>query len=405
MDARDAIALWLSRGEIDEDLAARLRSTLEEREQPERDGRIIWVLASIGAVLTGAGLLLFIASQWDQSSPTRRLLLLAGIYVVTVLGAVVAERQRLGVTANGLWFLSSIAVGANVFLVGQIFNLPLTYWQGTLLWAVAAAVMGWATNTTAHGWLVLPLALLSLGWVVLPNPGFFEQGAFLFDAAGLRPLLALLGLGCVAISLLVRSTAFAWLAPAASLIGGALIAVPVVVSTFHPETFAWFFQMETRWVHLAVVLFVLGLVGAAWSREPRSPLIVATVAVTLLLLVVLPQVANPADLGDGDSVSWLARPFDRNDLLFAVHNAVVFGMAVGTIVLGHRFSSRALVNAGYGAVIVLVGAIYLGRLAGYLPTSLAVILGGLLLIGAAVFVERRRRDSLQALASTPGTAS
>ena len=133
MDATEALAVWVAEGQIDSDLAERLRTSLAAHDEPQRTNKIIWVLVSIGAVLTGAGLLLFIASQWDQSSPLRRLALLFTIYLLVVGAAALADRQQLGVTAKGLWFLSSIAVGVNIFLVGQIYNLPLNYWQGTLL--------------------------------------------------------------------------------------------------------------------------------------------------------------------------------------------------------------------------------------------------------------------------------
>ena len=37
-------------------------------------------------------------------------------------------------------------------------------------------------------------------------------------------------------------------------------------------------------------------------------------------------------------------------------------------------------------------SLYIGRIAGSLPTSLAVLLGGLLLVGGGVFLERKRSD-------------
>ena len=246
MDASDAIVMWLDEGLVDDELAARLRASLEERDEPERANRLIWLLVSVGAVLIGGGLLLFIASQWDHSSPIRRLGLLFGIYVIIVAGAGVAQRQQLDITARGLWFLSSIAVGVNLFLVGQIFNLTLNYWQGTLLWLIATLAMGWASPSSAQGWLAVPLGLLTLGWISVPSSRFFDQGAFLWEPAGLRPLLPLVGLALVGIGLLVAPTSFSWLTRPAAAFGALSVAVPVTVSTFHPEAFGWIFGIEFR---------------------------------------------------------------------------------------------------------------------------------------------------------------
>ncbi len=402
MDASDAIAMWLAEGQIDDDLATRLRASLAEHDEPERANRLIWLLVSVGAVLIGGGLLLFIASQWDQSSPVRRLGLLFGIYLIIVAGASVAERQRLGITARGLWFLSSISVGVNIFLVGQIFNLTLNYWQGTLLWLIATLVMGWASPSSAQGWLAVPLGLLTLGWFSVPSSRFFDQGAFLWDPAGLRPLLPLVGLALVGVALLVEPTSFSWLTRPATAFGTLSVVVPITVSTFHPEVFGWIFGIELRPFHIVVGLLCIALVALAWWKQPLTHLAIGFAAVAVLLVALLPQVQGRAF--DETTVSWLTPPFEDSEALFFLYNAVVFGLALGTIVAGQRYNVRVLVNVGFAMVSVLLVAVYIGRLAGALPTSLAVILGGLLLVGGAIFLERKRRALTDAARPSIGEA-
>lgn len=399
MDATEALALWVREGQIDPDLAERLRTSLEVHEKPRRTNSLIWVLVSIGAVLTGAGLLLFMASQWDQSSPARRLTLLFVVYLLTVAAAAVAEHRRLGVTASGLWFLSSIAVGVNIFLVGQVFNLPLTYWQGTLLWMIATLAMGWASPSSAQGWLAVPLGVLTLGWISTPETQFFEQEAFLFEPGGLRPILPLVGIALAALAILVERTEFVWLGRPASAFGSILVAVPVVVSTFHPEAFGWIFQIDVRPFHFFVAAGAVGMVVAAWMQNRRSPLGLAALAVAGLLLALLPQVRDGSSRYGSDSTSWLADSFYDSQLLFGLYAAIILGLAIATIVAGELYAKPGLVNVGFAMVSVLLSALYVGRIAGALPTSLAVILGGLVLIGGAILLERRRRDTLSSVAT------
>ena len=239
MDASEALAMWERSGEIDSAHASRLRTSLASHDDPERANKIIWVLVSIGALLVGGGLLLFIAGQWDQSAPLRRLLLLFLVYFLTVAGAALCDRQRLHTTARGLWFLSSIAVGANIFLVGQVFNLPLNLWQGTLLWMTATLAMGWASPSSAQGWLAVALGILTLGWISKPTSQFFEQGEFLWAPGSIRPLLPVVGLALVAIATLVQATEFDWLKKPSQAFGATFVAAPLTVSTFHPAAFAW----------------------------------------------------------------------------------------------------------------------------------------------------------------------
>ncbi len=402
MDASDALAFWLAEGQIDAELASRLQSSVDARKvlepepepEPEPASRFIWLLASIGAVLTGGGLLLFIASQWDQSSPARRLFLLLAIYLLSVGAAAVADRQRLRTTATGLWFLSSILVGANIFLTGQVFNLPLSYWQGTLLWMIAALAMGWASPSRAQGWLVVPLAVLTLGWISTPTSEFFGQWAFLVGPGGIRPLLPLIGLALVAVSIWVAGNPFGWLSAPARAIGAVLIAVPILVSTFHPVAFAYVFQIDVRWFHLLAISSCVALVVIVALRQTNQLLSWSLAAVGALLLVILPQASeqNTNVATSSGTTSWLAESFGGSELAFGAYNALILGLGIAAIAAGQRFGVRAMVNGGFWVVGVLLMAIYVGRIAGELPTSFAVILGGLLLLGGAVFLEGKRRE-------------
>lgn len=405
VEASEAIRLWVTQGVIDDELAAQLRRSLNEHEEPERANKLISVLVSIGAVLIGGGLLLFIASEWDRSSPARRLALLFGVYLVVVAAAALADRRQLGITARGLWFLSSIAVGVNIFLGGQIFNLPLNHWQGTLLWMLATMAMGWAAPSSAQGWLAVPLGILTLGWISTPSAFAFDQGAFLFEPGGIKALLPLIGLGLVAIGLLVDDSDFAWMTKPLHVFGAVLVAVPITVSTFHPDAFAWIFQIDARLFHFLVGGAAIAVIAAAWRRDPGSPLLAAFAAVAALLLAVLPQVDDDHFRFDFrvDTVPWLAESFDDSQLLFGLYTAAIFVLGVATIVAGRHFAIPTLVNVGFAVVSVLLFAVYVGRIAGELPTSLAVILGGLLLVGGAIFLERKRREVTAEV--TPGSVA
>ncbi len=265
MDARDALTMWVRDGLLPAELAEQLTVTLGEPEPVESrpDGnKLTRLLVFVGALLIGGGLLLFIGSQWGESSPSRRLLLLFGVYLVVVASAALAQRQRLNTTARAMWFLSSIAVGVNIFLIGQIYNLTLNYWQGTLLWMVACLAMGWAAPSTAQGWLAVPLGLLTLAWLSVPSTMFFEQASFVADAGGIRPLLPLLGVAMIAGAVLTPGTEFAWLRRPLQAFGAILVAVPLTISTFHPLVFAAVFEIDFRLLHVIVGAASLAAIAA-----------------------------------------------------------------------------------------------------------------------------------------------
>jgi hypothetical protein len=398
VDAGDAIELWEADQLITSELADRMRSSLREVEEPARANRLVLLLAFVGAGLIGIGLLLFISSQWDQQSPIRRMALLFAIYLAVAAAAVVSSRQRLETTAKGLWFLSSITAGVNIFLAGQIFNMPLNWWQGTALWALVALVTGWASPSAAQGWLAVSLGILTLGWFSVPSSQFFDQGAFLLDPGGIRPLIPLIGLALLGSSMLVAETEFRFLQIAARTMGVIMIATPLIVSTFHPTAFGFIFQIDHRPLHALVIVIAAAVVGAALWRTPH-PLLRATIAATaILLLLLLPQVDIPFDRsfdgGDLDTTSWLYGPFDGSALLFWLWGGFVFGLALAATALGQRYDLRGVVNTGFLAMATLILATYIGRIAGALSTSLAVLLGGVLVVAVAIVLERKRRDMI-----------
>ncbi len=403
MDARHALANWEHDGLISPELAAQLGDTLGVDEKQARADRLIRLLVGVGAILIGGGLLLFIGSHWDTQSPARRVGLLLLVFALVIVAAAVADRQRLETTGRGLWFVASITVGVNIFLLGQIFNLPLNFWQGTLLWMIAALAMGWASPSVAQGWLVVVLGLLTLGWISVPSSQFFDQGAFLWEPAGIRPLIALLGLALSAVSMLTAQTNFEFLALPSRAIGVSLIAVPLTVSTFDPEVFDWVWEMDARWFHLVLAVTCVVVIVVAWVATSSRLLAWALPILGLFLAVLLIQVDSRSDIPRSgvylDSSSWLAEPIAGSEWMLGLYTAVIFAFALGTVVAGQRMRVAALVNVGLAVVAVLLMSIYIGRLAGALPTSLAVLLGGVLLVAGAVFLERKRRDLISEVTS------
>lgn len=395
--------MWVGEGLITDELAERLGGTLDHDEEPARAFSLIRLLVFVGALLIGGGLFLFIGGQWDEQSPVRRVLLLLAIYLAVIAGAALAERQNLGTTARGLWFLSSIATGINIFLIGQVFNLPLNFWHGTLLWMIATLAMGWAAPSEPQGWLAVSLGVLTLGWISVPSAQFFDQGAFLFDAGGIRPLLPLIGLVLAAGSALMSDTDFGFVQRPARTVGVAMIAVPLTISTFHPTVFAAVFEMDIRLFHVVLVVLLLAVIGVTWLRASNDLVAYAAITLAVLLVVLLPQVqptsGASSDIDHFDSLSWLAEPFDDSSLLFGIYNVFIFGFALATAAVGRWLRLRALINVGMGAMAVLMTAIYIGRIAGTLPTAFAVLLGGILLVAGAVVLERKRRDLLGEVAA------
>jgi uncharacterized membrane protein len=132
---------WLEAGVIDKETAARILRFESQNGPTLRSRWPVLMLFGLGALLVGAGLLLFISAHWDALSPLQRMslvvTLVAGFHLT---GAWFAS--RFGVLATTFHALGTIALGAGILLTGQIFNLAERWPSGMLLLATASCAIG-----------------------------------------------------------------------------------------------------------------------------------------------------------------------------------------------------------------------------------------------------------------------
>jgi len=265
-----AFDVWRERGQLDEAQIQELRRTLDESQSTLRSGRAVVLLSTLGAVLVGLVAILFVASHWDTMGPLARSFVLVATYVLSVAAAYATQEKGLPLLSESLWFLSTLVLGADIFLIGQLFNFTLTFWQGPFLWLVGALAMGLARGKAACGWLALPMGLLALGWFG-GGSGWFtdDQFEFLASSRGLLPLLPAMGVALLCLAALARGTArFAFVRSACAAWGVAMIAIPLIAGTADDDLVKAIFYTELTSKQIAIlVLCGLTIVLFAVSTE------------------------------------------------------------------------------------------------------------------------------------------
>ena len=133
---------WTAADVVDAATAARIRAW-EGRETRSQGLRWpVLIALTLGALLIGAGVLLFVSAHWDELSPSGRIalvLLMVGVFH----GAGAAAAVRFEGLAITLHTVGTFALGAGIALAGQIFNLAEHWPSAFLLWAAGAA-LAWA---------------------------------------------------------------------------------------------------------------------------------------------------------------------------------------------------------------------------------------------------------------------
>lgn len=153
---------WTDAGLIDQDTADRIRTFERTHADSNRLRWPILIALTFGALTIAAGTLLFVSAHWDTLSPFARfglvITLVAGFHVGAALTA-----DRFPAMATTLHGIGTAALGAGIFLAGQIFNLDEHWPGGLMLWALGAALAAALLREWPQTALV---ALLAPAWLL-----------------------------------------------------------------------------------------------------------------------------------------------------------------------------------------------------------------------------------------------
>jgi hypothetical protein len=220
-----------------------------------------------------------------------------------------------------------------------------------------------------------------------------DQMQFLISPEGLRPLLPLIGLGLIATALLLRRREAWGFAEAACVKWGTLlIALPLIVSTVHVEAVEWIFGIEFTVKQMVILCGVGVLVAlAALFGRTRAELVrpVLIGLTVLFLLLIVPVEGKP----------WLKMQVNGAHLPYGVYVIGVFALALLAIGLGLRTQNPALINTGIYSVAILIVIQYFSWSSLLLDRSLVFVVGGVMLIGMAILLEKQRRALVSRIAS------
>src|SRR5271165_2297147 len=233
---------------------------------------------TFGAILLAAGVALFVAAHWDRLSPLSRFVVVMTALVAIHLIAILV-RERFHWLAIVLHGVGTLAAGAAIALVGQIFNIQEHWPAGILLWALCA-LAGW--------WLLGDQVQQSMALLLLPLWIVCEWIARTDGYRGSE----VTAIRMVAVIAAVYLTAF--LGSRRKLVSWILFAAGVSVLTVSAPGLLnfmyWHDWATTPAPPLHLTVFAWGVVAAALLLAWRlKPVALVPAAVVLLAVMVLPH--------------------------------------------------------------------------------------------------------------------
>jgi uncharacterized membrane protein len=431
------LSRWQKAGVLDAAQAERIRAY--ESAQKRTSG-IAWqgmVALILGGILLACGVVLFVSAHWDQISPGARFALVMAMVAVFHVGGALARERFRGLSTT-LHAVGTVATGAAIALVGQIFNIEEHWPAAVLLWAIAAFA-GWALlRDQAQQVFAL---LLFPAWILCEMQFYSERyigqsaytGRFLFVWAILYLTFFLGSKRRVTQGILFAAGAIAAVAAVEPMLDGwqssggdygflpfgvrvwswiAIAAVPLVVAAFHghrgliPPAVAIAFAEALPWCqrHWVEHYGNANQYSYAYSA-PNLPayLLVLSFAAFLAYWGLKHGgrfLAGFGIAGFAAAAIWLANgdvlPHAARTLL---GEALVAGTSIFVAWLGVKAGSKALVNLGVIGFAGVVLWFYFSDIYDKVGRSLGLIGVGVLFLLGGWALERMRRRLIAGMAA------
>ena len=328
-------------------------------QEPDRKNRFVGILSILGAVLIGAGVISFVAANWQEMPRLFRLGLMISLLWAAYGTAAFLFARGLSLFAHGAVLVGSVVFGASVMLVAQMYHLHGNPPDAVIVWSAGALVAGLLMRSNPS--LVLSLLLVCLwgGWETQLREAvfwpFLAAWGAVFAALMWRECAYGLKLATLALGVWIVSLAYTLPEPPQNelvLAIGAAIGCFGIALQFAGRSFEVYGRLAVALGFGVAIVALLGLQFIDWRRELGS--VIGLAVVTLMLSL--------AALG------WALRTEDRwllraAFLAFSIEVVCLYGRTLGTLMNTSVF----FLGAGVFVIALALLAFWLnGKLGGRL---------------------------------------
>lgn len=153
----------LSQGITIDRIQANLNLASTEQDKEDTQKKTIHIILTIAAILVGAGIFSFIASNWQEMiKPIKITIIIVAMLTSYSMGWYFKEKLNFLKTGESLISLGAIIYGAGIFLVAQMFNIRANWPDGFILWMLGTIAMAYAVESLPLFYLAIPLGLAAI---------------------------------------------------------------------------------------------------------------------------------------------------------------------------------------------------------------------------------------------------
>jgi uncharacterized membrane protein len=398
----EALTDWEARGLLPSETANALRTDLGPAKPRDFSRTVIWA----GTICLGLAVLTFVGANWSEMPRALRLLLVLALLWSGWGLAWFWRAQNTRVEAAILF--ATVAFGAAIALVSQIFHIQGDWQDAVFLWAIGAL----AGSLLSGGlWALALSALLLPVWDIAR----FDRSAFSPTELIYLALLSLAALGAFRArhrlsAHILTFAALAWIAGTLGRLDmppwAVFFATPALIalsglalySALGPRHLKGFETALLGWLLCAAIatLLLLFLGADEWQRDFRTAPLSALAALpplTLSAALTLPKGPALYDRRICALLTGLALPALALPLGPWPFAALALGLSLWSLRMGWRHSLPALPSLGLAGFFLTLFTLYFETLGSLIGTAGFYFGAGLLLIGGAWAFGRLKRGT------------
>jgi uncharacterized membrane protein len=374
---------WETVGVVDPATAERVRKFESQIDAPAERRWQIAVLLSLGIIMLVGGLMLFVASHWDQVGPWQRLSLVMGFLTIFHVLAVISAKRFPGM-ATALHGVGTAGAGAAILTVGQIFNMQEHWPTAVLLWALCAGAGWWLLRDQVQK--ILTLLLIS-SWLVCEWS--FRADGYAFASVYAGRMAVAIAVAMLTGLILSRQRGVFWTLYITGALG--------LISSVGMLSEGWVNWSQEPIVPVslrvgaAVIIAIICVGGWLWERKNLIPIL------TFVLISYLLPWRPVCSVPDQYSYNGVTGVHDEPSALMYLM------VAIATVVLawwGLKEKSRAIVNYAVIAFGLTVLWFYSASLMNKIGRSLGLIGLGILFLAGGWVLEKLRRKLMVGIRET-----
>jgi uncharacterized membrane protein len=348
---------WVRDGIITESQAEAILERYDAEDSESRSRAVI-ALSAVGVALVFVGIALFLATNWNDLPTVAQIAVLLCGPGLAYVGGAVAYSRSLPRAGLALSLLGAVLVGPSLFLLADLATAEIAETWLLFGWCAVALSTGHALGSrigAGIGLALLAALVADLASPADPIVSIALFGVVLFALASLQEE-ALIG-------------TYRGVGAVLSLAG--LLALTTLEGQFDR------FDPGLSATLAAVAAASVAGAGGLWIQEDRTEFRWAALAIGAVAL------GTAAAVGAPDVVPNLVA-------FVAVHLVVLVAIA-STGYYGYRMGSRRFIDLAAVAALLQTLSFVAATVVDSLSGSVALVVAGVILIGAAVALERGRR--------------